>query len=86
MNKDTKPMSITLKDTFYSPQMAFTLILVTYMTSAGFSCTIKGKTCTIMSPSNKIISCVSKIHGLYHFTDTTAKKPKLNLPMQYPNP
>ena len=74
MGKDTKPMSITLKDTFYSPQMAFTLILVTHMTNAGFSCTMKDKTCTIMSPSNKIIGRIPKICGLYRVTDTTATK------------
>jgi GAG-pre-integrase domain len=74
MGKDTKPTSITLKDTFYSPQMAFTLISVTRMTSAGFSCTMKGKTCTIMSPSNKIIGRIPEIHGLYRVTDTTATK------------
>jgi hypothetical protein len=74
MGKDTKPTLITLKDTFYSPQMAFTLISVTCMMS--FSCTMKGKTCTIMSPSNKIIGRIPEIRGLYHVTDTTATKTK----------
>ena len=74
MGKDTKPTLITLKDTFYSPQMAFTLISVTHMMNAGFSCTMKSKTCTIMSPSNKIIGHVPEIHGLYCVTDITAMK------------
>jgi hypothetical protein len=74
MGKDTKPTSITLKDTFYSPQMAFTLILATCMTKAGLSCTMKGKTCTIINSSGKIIGRVLKICGLYRVTDTTAMK------------
>ena len=74
MGKDTKPTLITLKDTFYSPQMAFTLISVTWITNAGYSCTMKGKTCTIMSPSNKVVGRIPKICGLYCATDTTATK------------
>src|SRR5271168_4870543 len=74
MGKDTKPIPVTLKDTYYSPQMAFTLISVTRMTNAGLSCTMKGKTCTITSPSNKIIGCIPKIRGLYRVTDTTTTK------------
>ena len=74
MGKNIKPTPITLKDTFYSPQMAFTLISVNHMTNAGLSCTMKGKTCTIMSASNKVIGHVPQICGLYHVTDTTTMK------------
>ena len=74
MGENNKPTTVTLKDTFYSPQMAFTLISVTRMTKAGLSCTMKGKTCTITSPSNKVIGRVPKIRGLYRVTDTLATK------------
>jgi Reverse transcriptase (RNA-dependent DNA polymerase)/gag-polypeptide of LTR copia-type/GAG-pre-integrase domain len=74
MGKDTKPTPVTLKDTYYSPQMAFTLISVTRMTNAGFSCTMKGKTCTVTNPSNKIIGRIPEIRGLYRVTDNTTTK------------
>lgn len=70
MGDNTKPTTITLKNVYYSPQMAFNLISVTRMTKSGFSCTMKGKTCTITSPSNKIIGRIPEIRGLYRVTDT----------------
>ena len=54
--------------------MAFTLISVTWITNAGYSCTMRGKTCTIMGPSNKVVSRIPEIHGLYCVIDTTAMK------------
>ena len=46
-NRDQKPTPIMLKNVYYSPHMAFTLISVSCIDQAGFSLLIKGGTCII---------------------------------------
>ena len=70
-NGDQKPTPITLKNVLYSPHMAFTLISVSCVARAGFSLVIKGGTCTIRSPTSKVISCIPENCGLYRIPDTS---------------
>ena len=50
--------------------MAFTLISVSCVTRAGFSLFIKGGTCTIRSPTSKVIGSIPEIRGLYRVVNT----------------
>ena len=71
LNGDQKPTPITLKNVLYSPHMVFTLISVSCVARAGFSLVIKGGTCTIRSPTSKVIGCIPENHGLYRIPDTS---------------
>ena len=46
-NGDKKPTPITLRNAYYSPHMAFTLMSISCVDWAGFSLFIKGGTCVI---------------------------------------
>ena len=69
-NGDQKPTPITLKNVLYSPHMAFTLISVSCVARAGFSLFIKSGTCTIRSPTSKVIGSIPEIRGLYRVVNT----------------
>jgi hypothetical protein len=64
-NGDQKPTPITLKNVYYSPHMAFTLMSVSSIDNAGFSLLIKGGTCVVRSPKSNIIGCIPLVRGLY---------------------
>ena len=64
-NGNEKPTLITLKNAYYSPHMAFTLMSALCVDHAGFSIFIKGGTCTIWSSKNKVIGHIPEIQGLY---------------------
>ena len=69
-NGDQKPTPITLKNAYYSPHMAFTLMSVSCIDRAGFSLFIKGGACVIRSPKLNIISRVPLVRGLYHISNS----------------
>ena len=69
-NGSDKPTRITLKEVYYSPIMAFTLISVSCVDRAGFSLFIKGGICEIRSAASKIISRIPQVRGLYCISDT----------------
>ena len=69
-NGDQKPTLITLKNAYYSPYMAFTLISVSCIDWAGFSLLIKGGTCVIQSLKSNVIGCIPLVRGLYRLSDS----------------
>lgn len=60
-------MRVTLKDTFYTPKMAFTLISTNRIATAGFTIHFEDKICKILSPTPKcqVIAEILQINGLY---------------------
>ena len=69
---------ITLKEVYYSPIMAFTLLLVSHVDKAGFSLLIKGGICEIKSPTSKTIRLIPQVRGLYRITHTKAPSHSTN--------
>jgi hypothetical protein len=65
-NGDQKLTPITLKNVYYSPHMAFTLMSVSSIDNAGFSLLIKGRTCVVRSLKSNIIGHIPLVRGLYH--------------------
>lgn len=61
--------SITLKEVYYSPIMAFTLISVSCVDQAGFSLVIGGGICEIRTSRSKVIGRIPQIRGLYRVHD-----------------
>jgi len=61
---------VTLKDTLYTPKMAFTLISTNHIAAAGFALHFEDKTCKILSPAptHKVIAEILQINGLYSVT------------------
>jgi hypothetical protein len=64
-NGDQKSTPITLKNVYYSPHMAFTLMSVSCVNKAGFSLYIKGGGCVIRSTNSNIIGCIPLVQRLY---------------------
>jgi hypothetical protein len=64
-NGDKKSTPITLKNVYYSPHMAFTLMFVSCVNKAGFSLYIKGGGCVIRSANLNIIGRIPLVWGLY---------------------
>jgi hypothetical protein len=71
-NGNDKSTRITLKEVYYSPIMAFTLISVSCVDRAGFSLSIKGGICEIRTATSKIIGRIPQIRGLYRISDTNS--------------
>ena len=69
-NGDQKPTPITLKNAYYSPHMAFTLMSVSCVDKAGYSLFIKGGSCIIRSPKSNIIGRIPEVRGLYRVSDS----------------
>jgi hypothetical protein len=63
-NGDQKSTPITLKNVYYSPHMAFTLMSVSCVDKAGFSLYIKGGGCIIRSANSNIIGRIPLVRGL----------------------
>jgi gag-polypeptide of LTR copia-type len=53
MGRNERPTLITLKNVYYAPTLAFTLVSVSRMARAGFSLTIDGNSCIVRSPKPK---------------------------------
>jgi hypothetical protein len=68
-NGDQKPTPITLKNAYYSPHMAFTLMSVSCIDRAGYSLYIQGGTCVIRSPKSNVIGRIPEVRGLYRVGD-----------------
>ena len=66
-NRSTR---ITLKEVYYSPIMAFTIMSVSCVDRAGFSLLIKGGFCEIRTAASNIIGRIPQIRGLYRVSDT----------------
>jgi hypothetical protein len=64
-NGDQKPTPIMLRNVYYSPQMAFTLMSVSCVDQARFSLFIKNRACAICSSKSNIIGCIPLVWGLY---------------------
>jgi hypothetical protein len=62
-----KHTSITLRNTLYAPQMAFTLVLTNQITAAGFAVHFEGTMCCILSqgPKHRVIAEIPQVEGLY---------------------
>ena len=65
MGNGKKPTPITLKNVYYSPHLAFTLVSCTRMTRLGFKVLLDGSECTIYSPTYKVIGVIPETRGLY---------------------
>jgi hypothetical protein len=62
-----KHTSVTLKDTLYTPKMAFTLISANCIAAAGLAVHFEDQMCRILSPGPnwKVIAEIPQIEGLY---------------------
>ena len=58
MGNSKKPTLITLKDVYYSPHLAFTLVSCTRMTRVGFKVLLEGSECKVYSPTYKVIGVI----------------------------
>ena len=65
MGNSRKPTLITLKNVYYSPNLAFTLVSCTRMTRVGFKVLLDGSECKVYSPTYKVIRVIPEIRGLY---------------------
>ena len=68
-NGDQKPTPVTLKNVYYSPNLAFTLISVGTLDRLGYTLYIKAGVCIIRSPKNTMIAQIPLIRGLYRVTN-----------------
>ena len=83
-NGNQKLTLITLKNVFYSPHMAFTLISVSCVDRAGFSLFIKGGMCIMHGPKLNIIGRIPNFVG--YTVLSTLKPPIIPIsPMLLPN-
>ena len=57
-----------LQKCVYAPDMAFTLISIICITSAGASVIFKGNFCTILHPDESVIAKVAHTDGLYRLS------------------
>ena len=62
-----KRTTVTLKNTLYTPKMAFTLISANRIAAAGLAIHFEDRMCQILSPGpqRKVIAEIPKIEGLY---------------------
>jgi GAG-pre-integrase domain len=69
LNGNQKLTPVTLKNVYYSPHLAFTLMSVGTMDQNGYDLHIKGGKCIIQSPKSDVIGQIPLVHGLYHVTE-----------------
>ncbi len=64
---------VTLYNTYYSPHLAFTLISVSCLDTAGYSLTVEDGNCYIKTPkpNRHVIGIVPKVNGLYRIQGAT---------------
>jgi GAG-pre-integrase domain len=67
-NGNQKPTPVTLKNVYYLPHLAFTLMSVGTMDWNGYNLCIKEGKCVIWSPKSNVIGQIPLIHGLYRIT------------------
>jgi len=60
--------NVLLKDVYYSPHLAFTLVLVTRMTRAKFKVLMEDTTCSIYNSSYQLIAQIPEVQGLYRIS------------------
>lgn len=65
MGLHKKPTPMLLKNTYYSPKMAFTLLAVCRLDKAGYELLTRDGQCVIRSPKGTIVGKIPLIHGLY---------------------
>jgi hypothetical protein len=65
MGPNERPTLVTLKNVYYAPSMAFTLISVSCIDRAGFALHIENCICSISTPTSRIIGRIPLIRGLY---------------------
>ena len=70
-NGNQKPTPVTLKNVFYSPHLAFTLMSVGRMDQNGYEILIKDSKCVIRSPKSNIIGQIPLVRGLYRVSQTS---------------
>ena len=60
MGPKEKPTSVTLKNIYYVPSMAFTLVSISCIDNAGYALHNEGGTCMISGPKhkNRVIGCI----------------------------
>ena len=75
--KDIQPITICLKNVYYAPAMAFTLISISCLDYAGCLLLIEDEICIIHGPCPKqaILGSVSLVHGLYCMHASTLINP-----------
>jgi hypothetical protein len=61
----SKHNTIILKDVVYTPELAFTLISVTWLDMAKCGVLFKNSTCTILYPDRKTMGMLPLLNGLY---------------------
>jgi GAG-pre-integrase domain len=67
-NGNQKPTPVTLKNVYYSPHLAFTLMSVWTIDRNGYDLRIKEGKCVIWSPKSNVIRQIPLIHDLYCVT------------------
>jgi GAG-pre-integrase domain len=67
-NGNQKPTPVTLKNVYYSPHLAFTLMSVGTMDRNGYDLRIKEGKCVIRSLKSNVIGQIPLSHGLYCVT------------------
>ena len=68
-----KQNKVMLQKCVYTPDMAFTLISIICITSAGASVIFKGNFCTILHPDESVIAKVTHTDGLYRLSANVAE-------------
>ena len=71
----SKTTNVLLKDVYYSPHLAFTLISVTRMTHARFKVLMEDTSCTIYNPSYQPIAQIPETRGLYRISGSPSSSP-----------
>ena len=83
---DDKQNQVMLQKCMYTPNMAFILILILCITSAGASVIFKDNFCTIIHPDESVITKVTHTDGLYCMSANVVETINNNQYMLYMNP
>ena len=77
MGVNQKPTSIILKNVYYAPSMAFTLISVSCIDNAGFAIHVEDSMCKISTPKPKprVIGQIPLLRGLYRVPHISPSPP-----------
>jgi hypothetical protein len=81
MGENNQPTRVTLKDVYYSPDFAFTLISVGTIDRKGFSVNMEDGICTIRTPKpeRRTIGQIPLVNGLYRVSIATNGSPGSDL-------
>jgi len=75
MSQNQSPIPITLKNVYYSPRFALTLISVAVLDRAGCELRIKDGCCVILNPKSHVIGRIPLTRGLYRAYDPNSTPP-----------